>query len=218
VQVKGVHLAVERGAVCITGTVQILVAIAPAERLHSAHPEMIGVGTQDVNGLTKSQFDPESIAVEHEDLEGREGEVGAEEKDRAAQGMTYDHETHDATGRTPDQIQTTVAQSYVVFTVDGAGRGSECGIVVREIFEADFFVVDPRPAASAVRGRRCRKVSDGVSFGPSYELMPIGEELSDEPTAGIVGIRHEQNLAIQAVGDREKQCRQLIEQGSGIAV
>ena len=76
---------------------------------------------------------------------------------------------------TPDQIQATVAQSYVVFTIDGAGRGSERGIVLSEFFEADLFSVDPWPAPSTMRGRLHGQVGDGVALGASYELMPIGE-------------------------------------------
>ena len=48
--------------------------------------------------------------------------------------------------------------------------------------------------------------------------MPVGEKLSDELAAGIVGIGHQQNLALQDACDGKQQYRQLIEQGSGIAV
>jgi hypothetical protein len=43
--------------------VQILVAITATQGFHPAHPEVIGIGAQDMNGLTKSQFDPEAVAV-----------------------------------------------------------------------------------------------------------------------------------------------------------
>ena len=67
-------------------------------------------------------------------------------------------------------------------------------------------------------GRGHRQVSDGVALGPGDELMSFGEQLSDEPAAGVVGIGHEQNFAIQQIGVGEHQHCQLIEQGSGIAV
>ena len=51
---------------------QILVASAAAHRLHVGHPEVIGVGAEDMNGLAKAELDLESIPVELEDLQGLE--------------------------------------------------------------------------------------------------------------------------------------------------
>lgn len=89
--------------------------------------------------------------------------------------MAYDHEADDARGRTPDKVQATVAQSDVVLAVDGAGRRSECGIVLGQILEADLFAVDPWPAPSTECVRWRRQVSDGVALGTSCKLMPGGE-------------------------------------------
>src|SRR6204780_5696025 len=91
-------------------------------------------------------------------------------------------------------------------------------MVLSKFLETDLFSVQPWPAPSAMLGGGHRQVSDGVAFGPGYELMPVGEQLSDAPAASLVGIVYEQNLAIQKVGDGEQQDRQLIEQGSGIAI
>src|SRR5665213_1376878 len=93
----------------IAGAVQILVAITATQGFHPAHPEVIGIGAQDMNGLTKSQFDPEAVAVEQEYFERIEGEVCGKQENGAAMGMAYDHEADDARGRTPDQIQATIA-------------------------------------------------------------------------------------------------------------
>src|ERR1039458_1947480 len=67
-------------------------------------------------------------------------------------------------------------------------------------------------------GRGHRQVSDGVALGASYKLMPVGEQLMDELAAGIVGVCHQQNTARKGVGDGKQKYRQLVEQGSGIAV
>jgi len=40
----------------------------------------------------------------------------------------------------------------------------------------------------------------------------------DELAAGIIGVGHQQNTALQDVGDGKQQYRQFVEQGSGIAV
>src|SRR3984885_12481496 len=91
-------------------------------------------------------------------------------------------------------------------------------MVLSKFLETDLFPVQPWPAPSAMLWGGHKQVSDGIAFGPGYELMPVGEQLSDELAAGVVGICFEQNLAFQKVGDGEQQRRQLIEQGSGIAI
>jgi hypothetical protein len=91
-------------------------------------------------------------------------------------------------------------------------------MVLSKFLETDLFSVQPWPAPSAMLGGGHRQVSDGVAFGPGYELMPIGEQLSDELAAGVVGIGHERNLATQNAADGQQQERQFIEQGSGVAV
>src|ERR1017187_4082821 len=98
VVVKGGHLAAGRGTIGIAGAVQILVAITATQGFHPAHPEVIGIGAQDMNGLTKSQFDPEAVAVEQEYFERIEGEVCGKQEKGAAMGMAYDHEADDARG------------------------------------------------------------------------------------------------------------------------
>ena len=56
---------------------QIPIAIATAQRFHSGHPEMVGIGTEDMNGLPKAQLNFESIPVELKGLQRSEGEIGA---------------------------------------------------------------------------------------------------------------------------------------------
>lgn len=51
---------------------------------------MVGIGAEDVNGVTESEFDSESITVEHEDLDWGKGEVGGKQEDDTAMGMAYD--------------------------------------------------------------------------------------------------------------------------------
>ena len=44
-----------------------------------------------MDGLAKPQLDLEAIAVERENLQRLKGEIGAEQKDRAAGGVMLDH-------------------------------------------------------------------------------------------------------------------------------
>src|ERR1035437_726375 len=109
VVVKGGHLAAGGGPIGNAGGGGVTVGITATHRFHPAHPEVIGIGAQDMNGLTKSQFDPEAVAVEQEYFERIEGEVCGKQENGAAMGMAYDHEADDARCRTPDQIQATIA-------------------------------------------------------------------------------------------------------------
>ena len=74
-----------------------------------------------MNGVTEAELDSESISLEHEDLEWGKGEVGGKQEDGAAMGMANDDEAHQTCRWAPDQIQATVAQSDVVFPLNGTG-------------------------------------------------------------------------------------------------
>ena len=86
-----------------------------------------------------------------------------------------------------------------------------------KIPEADLVSIGPPVFSIGEAHGGSQKVIDRASLGPSYGLMAVGEWRGDEYAAGVVGIGHEQDLAIQDSGDRQQQTRQLIEQGSGIA-
>ena len=122
VKMEGVDLGFDRGSIVVGCPVQILIAMASTEGLHSGHPEVVGVCPQDVDSLTETKFDSESVCVKDQDLQGFKGEVGGQKEDGAAQGMAYDHEPDHARSGPPDQIQAPVAQRDVVFPVNGAGR------------------------------------------------------------------------------------------------
>jgi hypothetical protein len=57
-----------------------------------------------VNGLAESQLDSEPVTVELEYFKGRKGEVSRKQENGSALGMADDHETHDASRWTPDQV------------------------------------------------------------------------------------------------------------------
>ena len=115
------QLAADRGAVGLGGAVQVLIAIAPAQGLQAFHPEVIAVGTEDMHSLAKAHLDPEPVAVELKDFEGREGEVRGEQKDGAAMRMADNDEADHAASRTPHEVQAAVAERHIVLAVDGAG-------------------------------------------------------------------------------------------------
>jgi hypothetical protein len=154
-QVKGPHLSDGCGAICVAGPVQMLVAIATAQGLHSPHPEMVSVGTQHMHGLAESQLDSEPVAVQLEYLQRREGEVGRQQEDGAALGMADDHETHHAGGGTPDQVQTAVGPAL-------RKRQEDVPEQIKEIAWKAQVRLSKRYAKLAAAGKDQRKIVTAV--------------------------------------------------------
>jgi hypothetical protein len=84
---------------------QILLAAAAVHRLHAGHPEVIGVGAQDMNGLAKAELDLEAVAIELQHLQRLEGKVRAEQEDGSACWVVNDDEAHDAGHGSPHEVQ-----------------------------------------------------------------------------------------------------------------
>ena len=84
---------------------QVLIATAAPDRLHACHPEVIGIGAQDMHSLPKAKFDLEAIAVKREYLQRFKRQVGAQQKNGSTLGVMHDHKTHHAPHRTPHPIQ-----------------------------------------------------------------------------------------------------------------
>src|SRR5678815_3338961 len=115
---------------------EVLVASAAANRLHVGHPEVIGVGAQDMNGLAKAEFDLESIPVELQDLQWLERKVRAEQEDGSARRMVNDHEAHDAGHGSPKEVQGAIAYEHAILAIDWARCARELTLVASEFLEA----------------------------------------------------------------------------------
>ena len=72
----------------------ILFAAAAADGIHVLHPEVIRVGPDGVNGLFEADFNFEAPAVEANNLQRVQGQVGAQEDQVPASGVAYPNETH----------------------------------------------------------------------------------------------------------------------------
>ena len=59
--------------------VQVLIAAAPPDGGHGAHPEVIGIGAHGVNGLLEARLDLEAPAVETDHVQRVHGQVGGHE-------------------------------------------------------------------------------------------------------------------------------------------
>ena len=143
VGVVGGQLAANGGPVFVRGVVEVLLAVAPTQRLHGAHPEVVPVRSNDMDGLAEAQLDLEAVSVELNDLQRLQGEVRGEEKDGSPHRMVNEDEAHDAARRSPEQVQATVAQGHVLIPVDGTGRGRERSNLLGKLLDPDLLPVDP---------------------------------------------------------------------------
>src|SRR2546428_4936517 len=88
------------GLAVVSGlAVQVLVAAHAPKGRHGSHPEMIGIRADDAKRLLERDFDFESQAIEADDVQWGQGEVGAHQQDGAALRMEYhDEADEDADG------------------------------------------------------------------------------------------------------------------------
>ena len=82
-----------------------MIATAATHGLHVHHPEVVGISTDDMNGLAKAKFDLESVAVKLQHLQWFEAKVGTQQEYRPAHRVVDDHKAHNVSDRSPPQIQ-----------------------------------------------------------------------------------------------------------------
>jgi hypothetical protein len=111
---------------------QVLSARAAGDLRHGAQPEVIRVGTEHAQGLFEGQFYLEAQAVESNDLDWCEGQVGGDEDRAAAGGVIDEDEAHPGSEGSPEKVAAEIADRHVALTIDGAvsalpgfGRGIE---------------------------------------------------------------------------------------------
>ena len=109
-------------------TVQVLVAVAPTEGSHRWHPKVISIGAQGVNGLLETDLDFESPAVESNDVERVQGQIGAEENEPPPAGMNDPNEADQLTQRTPEQIAAIIEPLRLFLAINWAGGSGKAGL------------------------------------------------------------------------------------------
>ena len=103
--VIGIELPHDVVAISFGLSVEILVAVSSAQRLHVLHPEMVGVGADGVHGVLKGEFDFEPQAVEPDDVERIEAEVGGQEDALAPCRVIDEDEADKDSHGSPEQVE-----------------------------------------------------------------------------------------------------------------
>ena len=174
---------------------------------------MIGVGTEDVDGLSEPGFNLEAISVEGNDLQRREESVGGEEDDRTSGRVLDEHEANESSNGAPQEIETAVLDHHIGFAVDRAGSGGK-GRASREVSEVDFLSVKPGASSARDRGWRRGPVGDGVDANPCDEVMTGFEQRPDDFSAGIVGVSDEDGGRGDLFDEFEEEGHHLVQEGA----
>ena len=113
--------------------------------------------------------------------------------------MNHQYESYDDADGTPKQIQDSVVQSDVFFSVDGTLSCNEHLRFVEGVPKANFLAVQFWPATPGLErfggGFKC----DGCEADGSDQMLSIFQKRSDDRLGSIVGIGHE------VIGDSQAQ-------------
>lgn len=123
--VIGVHFAANESAVVFGFHMAVLIPGASWKGCHGLHPEVIGVGSEGVDCLLEADFDFEAIAVESDNLEWVNGDIGSHEDHATAERVVDENESHEPSDGTPEEVHHVIAEQDIVFSVSGAGRSDE---------------------------------------------------------------------------------------------
>src|SRR5437867_7263145 len=112
------ELAADVGAVNLRLALHILFAAAAADGSHVLHPEVIRISANGVNGLFEADFDFEPPAVEANNLQWVQGQIGAEEDHVAAGWVAHPDKADQLAQGPPQQVLGVIAEGDAGFPID----------------------------------------------------------------------------------------------------
>jgi len=142
------------------------------------HPEVIGISSDDPQGLLEGHFDLESQPVDSNDLQGIQLQVRAHQQDGPATGMVHGHEADRDTDGAPQEVGHPEADLHPLLAVDRAGGFLQAVGVLQERGDLDLLSVLPGPPLGSWpvgRRRLCREPGHAVALDATY---PRSNDLS----------------------------------------
>ena len=118
--VVGGHFPTHGGTIFFRLSVEVLVPASPPDFLHREHPETVGVGADRVHGLLEADLDFEPEAVDPQDVEWIEREVGGHQQDLPANGVVNRDDANERAGGFPEEVHVAIGNRHVAVPVDGA--------------------------------------------------------------------------------------------------
>ena len=151
----------------------MLVAVSSSKGFHVSHPEMVGVGADGVNGLLEREFDFESQAVDPDDIDRVEAEIGGHEDALSSAGMIDEDKAHEGSDRSPEQIERAKVQPHALLCIDGAGRRLHGGGVGEQRAQGHLFSLHSRTPPLAHCGSLGAPIGNGVDPSPSDQMIVL---------------------------------------------
>src|SRR6059036_3079807 len=210
------ELAADVGAVNLRLALHILFAAAAADGSHVLHPEVIRVNANGVNGLFEADFDFEPPAVEANDLQGVQGQIGAQEDHVAAAWVAHPDKADQLAQGPPQQVLAVIAKGDAGFPIDRTGGLEEELAVAKPVLEVGFVAIDAASAtALAATPWGGWEVSDGVGAHTRDQVVTVGQERACEFGGGVIGVGDDGQGASPL--QSEQQAAEFIQQGAPVA-
>lgn len=218
ITVVGFEFSSNRLSIGFRFVVDVLIAGVIGNGFHRLHPEVISIGTDNVNGVSETEFDFEAIAVDGDDIEWGERDIGGHEKEESTGGVFDDHETHEASDRSPKKVDAAIADEHVLLSVDRTEGAGEGGRVFCKISQGEFHPVEfgPSPSWDGRFGRR--PVGDGRGSDPCDEVVSLLDQRPDDLPAGVVRVGHENGPRGNPFHQLEKERNHFVQQGGFVFV
>src|SRR5213078_844531 len=194
---------------------QVLLAAATADGGHILHPEVIRVSPDGVNGLLEADLDFETPAVEANNLQWVQGQIGAKEDHVAARGVAYPDKADQLTQGPPQQVLAVVAQRDARFPIDRTGRFEEELAVAKPVLEGSLVAIDATSAtALAAAPWRGWEVGDGVGAHTRDQVVTVGHQGAGEFSGGVIGVGDDGQGASPL--QSQQQAAEFIQQGAPV--
>src|SRR5207247_5088423 len=216
VPLVGGELAPDVGAVNFGLALHVLLAAATADRGHILHPEVIRVSPEGVNGLLEADLDFETPAVEANNLQWVQGQIGAKEDHVAARRVAYPNKADQLAQGPPEEVLAVVAQGDARFPIDRTGRFEEELAVAKPVLEGSLVAIDATSAtALAATPWRGWEVGDGVGAHTRDQVVTVGHQGAGEFGGGVIGVGDDCQGASPL--ESEQQAAEFSQQGWPVA-
>ena len=196
--------------------VQMLVAGISFDGGHGPHPEVVEKGADNAQCALEGHLDLESIAVEANDLDGIERQIGAHEQPASACGVLDGDESDELAHGTPEQVRDAQSQLNIALAIDGAACGLHGFGLVEQGLEGDFPSIQAGPSPFSFLGLRGAVVGHGIGARTGHEMRALAEQGQDDLARGVVGVGHEVEGVLELQG--AKQFDHLVEKRALVTV
>src|SRR6202162_3870977 len=162
-------------------------------------------------------FDLEAQAIETNDVDGTQGGIRAHEQASPPCGMNDGDKTDEQPGRTPQQINNTIAKRDVAFAVNRTGNLLHRSGICKQGLELYFLAIGlgspPFVAAFPWRGGR---VGYCIGLSPPPQMMAFLKQAAHDLARGVVGIGDK--VIRNRDGQDIEQAEHLVEQGAPVTI